>query len=199
MAVIKTLSDDSLLPNNLKIWRRYYGLEESDNYFRYFAHLKGLRQGQVHLFGKNYPTPRLEAFYGKSGLSYSYAHQRFIALPFCKVLLDIKAAVEFTTNYNYNAVLVNYYRDGNDSNGWHADNEPELGNDPVVASLSFGVSRRFYLKSNETNETLKLMLEHGDLLFMGKGIQTEWKHCVPKSPKVLEGRINLTFRNIIQR
>lgn len=199
MAAVKNLSNDSILPHNLKIWRRFYGFEESDNFFRYFAHLKGLRQGQVHLFGKTYPTPRLEAFYGEPGLSYSYSNQRFNALPFCPVLRDIKTAVECTTKYDYNAVLINYYRDGNDSNGWHADNEPELGDDPVVASLSFGVSRRFYLKSNETHETLKLLLEHGDLLFMDKGTQTNWKHCVPKSPKVLEGRINLTFRNIIKR
>lgn len=86
-----------------------------------------------------------------------------------------------------------------DSNGWHADNEPELGNDPIVASLSFGASRRFYLRSNTENKSLKLLLENGDLLLMGNGMQTGWKHCVPKSLGVHEPRINLTFRKIIQR
>jgi alkylated DNA repair dioxygenase AlkB len=198
LAVLKNCTDDSSLPKNLKIWRRFFANQASENYLRYFSQLSSLRQGQVLIFGKTHRTPRLEAFFGESGLSYTYSNQRFESLPFCEVLLEIKEAVEFTTQFNYNAVLVNYYRNGNDSNGWHADNEPELGDDPVVASLSFGASRKFYLRSNTENRTLKLLLENGDLLLMGKGMQTEWKHCVPKSPNVLEPRINLTFRKIIQ-
>lgn len=199
MALFTPPTDDSILPEQLKIWRSFYSSEDADTYLRYFLGLNSLRQGSVQLFGKTYPTPRLEAFFGETGLSYSYANQRFDALPMCKVLLEIKKAVELTTNSKFNGVLVNLYRNGQDSNGWHADNEPELGNDPIVASLSFGASRRFYLRSNTEKKSLKLLLENGDLLLMGNGIQTGWKHCVPKSLGVHEPRINLTFRKIIQR
>ncbi|MEY4215860.1 MAG: hypothetical protein RLZZ68_316 [Bacteroidota bacterium] len=199
MVFLKNLSDDLILPDQVTIWRSFYSTEAADAYLQYFLGLSSLRQGTVHIFGKTYPTPRLEAFFGEAGLSYSYSNQRFEALPLCNVLLEIKKAVELTTQFQFNAVLVNLYRNGLDSNGWHADNEPELGDDPVVASLSFGASRRFYLRSNTENKSLKLLLENGDLLLMGKGMQTEWKHCIPKSPRLLEPRINLTFRKIIQR
>lgn len=198
MEVSKNVLDILNLPKNIKIWSRFYTSESSKQYLDYFMALSSLRQGKVQLFGSTFLTPRLEAFYGESGLSYSYSNQRFDALPFCEILVEIKAAVEFATQNTFNAVLVNCYRNGNDSNGWHADNEAELGEDPVIASLSFGASRKFHLKSNDGNQTVKLLLENGDLLLMGKGIQREWKHCVPKSPKVLDPRINLTFRNILK-
>jgi len=184
---------------NIHLWKSFYKHEVAVSYLGYFLQLPNLRQGEVQLFGKTYPTPRLEAFFGEAGLSYSYSNQRFNALPWCPILSEIRDAVEQTTQHSFNAVLVNLYRNGADSNGWHADNEAELGEDPVIASLSFGAARKFHLKTNTGNKTVKILLEHGDLLLMGSGVQREWKHCIPKSPKVTTPRINLTFRKIITK
>jgi len=93
--------------------------------------------------------------------------------------------------------LANYYRDGNDSNGWHADNEKELGIDPVIASISLGVERRFDLKHNLTKEKISFHLSNGSLLIMGGSLQHNWKHTLAKAKKIEEGRINLTFRKIV--
>ena len=189
--------NNSPTPSNLHLWKSFFPLEASNRYLDYLLTLSTLKQGQITLFGNTYPTPRLEAFYGEAGLSYTYSNQRFAALPISSILKEIQQAVIAKTQQQFNAVLINYYRNGNDSNGWHADNEPELGKDPIIASVSFGTSRIFQLKSNAGNQRQSLLLEHGDLLLMGSGMQLHWKHCLPKRPKVLEPRINLTFRRIM--
>ena len=182
---------------NFQLWKSFFSSIDSNRYLDYFLHLPTLQQGQITLFGNTYPKPRLEAFYGETGLSYTYSNQRFSALPMSPILLEILEAIMAKTQQQFNAVLINYYRNGNDSNGWHADNEPELGKDPIIASVSFGASRVFQLKTTSGNQRLSLLLEHGDLLLMGSGMQLHWKHCLPKRPKVLEPRINLTFRRIL--
>jgi alkylated DNA repair dioxygenase AlkB len=114
------------------------------------------------------------------------------------VLKKIKSDIENESNATFSTVLLNLYRDGNDSNGWHSDNEKELGEDPIIASLSFGEKRVFHLK-HKKDPTLKykIELEHGSLLLMGSGSQTNWKHQLPKSKRKMQPRINLTFRNIV--
>ena len=118
-------------------------------------------------------------------------------LPFTSVLKEIKSMVETVSKETFTTVLLNLYRDGNDSNGWHSDNEKELGKNPVIASVSFGAERIFHLKHKE-NKGLKksIMLQHGSLLIMKGATQEKWKHQIPKTKKTVNPRINLTFRTI---
>ena len=185
------------LPINLTLWRGFISSEEATKYFNALIQRPEPVQGTIQLFGKTYKTPRLEALYGEKNLRYSYSNQEIQAIPLCPLIAKLKREVEKKTQHNFNCVFVNVYRNGMDSNGWHADNEKELGQDPIIASLSFGERRKFLLKSNKGNQKISLELDHGDLLLMGSGIQNKWKHCVPKSKKVMAPRINLTFRKIM--
>jgi alkylated DNA repair dioxygenase AlkB len=164
-----------------------------------FEHLQQTiqwQQGEIVLFGKKYATPRLEAFYADNQKSYGYSGQRLITHEFTKELNEIRQKLTLEIGTSFNSVLLNLYRTGNDSNGWHADNEPELGKNPIIASLSLGATRRFDLKHNTTKEQLSFHLNHGSLLIMGGELQHHWKHQIAKTKKVNEPRINLTFRNI---
>jgi len=139
----------------------------------------------------------LTALFGNDGKSYSYSNIIMYPKPWNLLLQKIKLYVESITDTNFTTVLLNYYRDGNDSNGWHADNEKELGINPVIASLSFGAERVFQLKHNTDKEQKKnIILEHGSLLLMKGTTQHFWKHQIPKTAKPIGSRINLTFREI---
>lgn len=151
---------------------------------------------QLKLFGKTFDVPRKEAYFADTGKTYGYSGKRLTLNPWNALLLDLKTKIESEVNHSFNACLANFYRDGNDSNGWHADNEPELGRQPIIASLSFGAKRKFRLKHNETRETVNFDLTHGSLIIMAGKCQEYWKHEIPKQKKVKEARINLTFRKI---
>jgi alkylated DNA repair dioxygenase AlkB len=155
------------------------------------------QQGKIKIFGKDFNTPRLEAFYAESALNYGYSGQRLKTLPMNSLLKSILSEIEKTSGYSFNSVLCNLYRDGNDSNGWHADDEKELGRNPIIASLSLGEERRFDLKHNHSNEKISFTLNSGSLLIMGGSMQHFWKHQIAKSKKVISPRINLTFRTIM--
>ena len=156
------------------------------------------RQDQITLFGKTNPVPRLQSLYGDEGISYRYSGMDLPATPWNEVLQSIKSRVESAAGHDFNAVLCNLYRDGKDSNGWHADDEPELGMNPVIASVSFGATRRFLLRhNNDAALKLEYPLSSGSLLIMKGPIQRFWKHHIPKESKVNMPRINLTFRKII--
>lgn len=151
----------------------------------------------ITIFGKTYPQPRLTALYGNEGKSYSYSNLKMHPHLWTPLLLQIKAEVEAICQVSFTTVLLNYYRDGNDSNGWHADDEKELGVNPVIASVSLGASRRFHLQHNTSKaEKLQLTLTSGSLLVMQGTTQHFWKHQLPKTKKVIGPRINLTFRII---
>ena len=118
--------------------------------------------------------------------------------PFTSTLLDIKTKVESFSKEKFNTLLINLYRDGNDSNGWHADNEKELGINPVIASVSFGEERPFHFKHRSLkNERHKLNLEHGSLLLMKGEMQHYWLHQIAKTKRLIQPRINLTFRRLV--
>jgi alkylated DNA repair dioxygenase AlkB len=130
-------------------------------------------------------------------LRYSYSGITLNPRPFSSAVSQIASQIQQKTGISFNSVLVNYYRNGQDSMGWHADDEPELGADPMIASVSFGEPRDFLLRHNTRKELiLKLPLPSGSLLLMGKGIQLNWKHSLPKR-KHAGPRINLTFRKIL--
>lgn len=145
------------------------------------------------LFG--WMQPRLIASYGDAGISYRYSGRDYAALPWTITLLEIKKKMqEIQGSYNY--CLLNRYRSGKDSMGWHADDEPEMGN--VIGSLSLGATRKFRIRHNDSRQTHTFLVGHGTLIIMAGTMQQHWQHCVPKTKKVVGERINLTFRQITQ-
>ena len=155
------------------------------------------QQDNIKVFGKEFAQPRLTALFGNDGKPYSYSNITMQPNPWNLLLQKIKFHVESVAEINFTTVLLNYYRDGRDSNGWHADNEKELGQNPTIASVSLGSERMFQLKHNtEPSLRQNILLEHGSLLIMKGSTQHFWKHQIPKTNKPVGGRINLTFRVI---
>jgi alkylated DNA repair dioxygenase AlkB len=140
--------------------------------------------------------PRLTAWYADPGLTYSYSGVTHHAVPWTRELRAIKQRAEAATGTTWNSLLLNLYRDGGDSIGFHADDEPELGTNPVIGSISLGAERKFVLKHPASGEKLVFNLPHGSLLVMGGASQHHWRHGVPKTRKPVGPRINLTFRYI---
>ena len=149
------------------------------------------------MYGKEIYVPRYSAWYADENKSYTYSGTTFKPKKWNKGLLYIKERIENTLNLSFNSVLMNWYRDGEDWMGWHADDEKELGTNPIIASVNFGEERDFLIKSNETNEKITIPLKHGTLLIMSGKLQHHWKHSVPKRKKRKNARFNLTFRTII--
>lgn len=151
---------------------------------------------EITVYGKKHLQPRLTSLFGNDGKPYGYSNIIMQPNRWNPLLMFIKNEVEVICNENFTTVLLNYYRDGKDSNGWHADNEKELGRNPIIASVSFGAERVFQLKHNVTNQRQNINLEDGSLLVMKGATQHFWKHQIPKSSKEIGARINLTFRII---
>jgi alkylated DNA repair dioxygenase AlkB len=142
------------------------------------------------------PFPRLTAWYADPGLTYSYSGITHHAVSWTPELLAVKQRAESAAVTSWNSLLLNFYRDGRDSIGSHADDEPELGTNPIIGSISLGAERRFVLKHPESGEKIEFTLPHGSLLVMGGASQHHWRHGVPKTGKPVGPRINLTFRYI---
>ena len=156
--------------------------------------LDSFQQNEIVLFGKKIKVPRLEAYYALSGEQYGYSGQQLQAEKFPPFLDELRREVQKRTGYKYNALLINYYRDGQDSNGWHADNEKTLGPNPSIASLSLGAERTFELKHLSSGQKKSIVLAHGSLLHMHGPLQHHYKHQLPKKRALTEARLNLTFR-----
>lgn len=155
------------------------------------------KQDSMKLYGKDLPLPRLTAWYGDPGAAYTYSGIKSDPNPWNDGLLHLKQKIEALVGSTFNSVLLNWYRNGQDSLGWHADDEKELGLDPVIASANFGASRDFQLRRNDDHDQkLTLPLRHGTLLVMRGELQRHWKHAVPKRAGVAGSRFNLTFRTI---
>jgi alkylated DNA repair dioxygenase AlkB len=155
------------------------------------------KQDRMKLYGKSIPLPRLTAWYGDRGAAYTYSGIKSEPNPWTDGLLHIKQRIEKAVDSTFNCVLLNWYRDGRDSLSWHADDEKELGSDPVIASANFGATRDFQLRHNSDPDLkITIPLEHGTLLVMRGALQRHWKHAVPKRANVSGSRFNLTFRNI---
>jgi alkylated DNA repair dioxygenase AlkB len=155
------------------------------------------QQEHYVIYGKSVAAPRLVAWYGDPQARYTYSGIAHEPLPWLPVLLDLKKQVERVCQHQFNSVLCNLYRHGQDSMGWHADKEPELGRNPYIASLSFGDARLFKFRHLKTKETVDVVLHSGSLLLMGGELQHHWRHSLPKSAKSKLPRINLTFRKIV--
>ena len=175
----------------------FFDKKEADAIFRQLAKDIPWQQDDIQVFGKIHPQPRLTALFGNEGKPYSYSNIKMQPYPWTLLLQKIKSYVESVSDTNFTTVLLNQYRDGKDSNGWHADNEKELGSNPVIASVSFGSERIFQLKHNSISGLKQnIILEHGSLLLMKGTTQHFWKHQIPKTSKTIGPRINLTFRVI---
>jgi alkylated DNA repair dioxygenase AlkB len=160
---------------------------------RYFADLRDhcVWEQKPGIFG--HMQPRLIASYGDPEVTYRYSGSDYAALPWTPTLLEIKQKIEAVLGC-YNYCLLNRYRNGTDSMGWHADDEPEMGN--VIGSLSLGATRKFRIRHNATRETMTFKPGHGTLIIMAGTMQSFWQHEVPKTKKPIGERINLTFRRI---
>lgn len=157
-------------------------------------------QDYIKFFGKVHALPRLTSWYGDPGASYSYSGIKSEPNPWNRGLLYLKEVLEHALKTEFNSVLLNWYRDGADSLNWHADDEPELGPRPTIASLSFGESRDFLFRRRDSKRTeVSIKLDHGSLVVMKGDTQQNWVHSVPKRKTVRRSRFNLTFRYIADR
>lgn len=181
---------------DIRLYHEFFNVEESA---RLFARLESeivWQQDQIRMFGKQMLIPRLNAWYGDADKSYTYSGIHLKPHPWNEDLLWIKDRIEKETGLTFTSVLLNLYRSGNDSMGWHADDEPELGPNPNIASVSFGASRMFQMRHVSKKIRTKIPLDNGSLLLMQGSTQHYWQHQIPKTSKVLDSRINLTFRSI---
>jgi alkylated DNA repair dioxygenase AlkB len=175
-------------------WPNWLPQLEADNLLETAINKTVWRQDNIRIVGKTIPLPRLQNWFGDPKTSYTYSGIRLQALDFPDWMDSLRIAVERQTETAFNRALVNYYRHGNDSVDWHADDEPELGPAPVIASLSLGAERVFQLRHNHSKQRLAISLPHGSLLLMGPGIQAHWQHRLAKVANLQEPRVNFTFR-----
>lgn len=157
------------------------------------------RQDHALIFGRRVALPRLTAWYGDPGAGYSYSGISMAPTPWTPLLAGLKARSEALAGTPFNSALLNYYRDGRDSVGWHADAEPELGRNPVIASWSLGATRRFEFRPRRpaTGPIRAIALGHGSCLVMAGAVQHLWHHRLPRAPRIVEPRVNITFRRIV--
>ncbi len=182
---------------NLEYYPNFLDVELADYYLKTLLNTLKWEQYSIKLFGKTIPQPRLTSLYALNSEPYSYSGLKLKPLVYTKDLKLILAEIVKLTGYTFTHCLANLYRDGNDSMGWHADDEKELGTNPIIASLSLGAVRNFQLKHKKTPELKHAIpLAHGSLLIMKDSTQEFWKHQLPKTKKTLDPRINLTFRTI---
>lgn len=193
-------SNENILPHHgeIQLFDSFFTKKSADFYFKRLKETIQWKQEPIWMFGKKVMQPRLTALYGDSEKTYSYSGITMKPLSWTSELLEIKSSVEQETESAFTHVLLNFYRDGRDSMGWHRDNEPSLGPNPVIASVSFGASRNFQIRNYfDKSEKIQIPLNHGSLLIMKGESQHYWEHQIPKTKKVLGGRINLTFRRLI--
>lgn len=183
---------------HLRYYRNIFPKIEADHYFNHLLEQIPWQQDDVKVFGNVYAQPRLTSLHSNSLKTYTYSGLTLLPHPMTEELTALLDRIKTVSDHDFNCVLLNLYRDGADSNGWHADNEKELGKHPLIASYSFGASRFFHFKHRKIKEQRhKIELHHGSLLMMEGAMQEHWLHQIPKTKKPMEPRINLTFRKII--
>ena len=192
------LEPRELLPGDgsMVYHRGFYSLMDSDVLMAELLREVPWEARPITIFGRTVMQPRLACWFGD--VSYSYSGITLEPRPWSTRLAGVKANVEEFTGHQFNSVLANLYRNGNDSMGWHADDEPELGVEPCIASVSLGQTRKFRIRHRETKETVTIDLEPGSLVVMSGLSQKCWIHEVPKARRITEPRINLTFRFVSQ-
>ena len=194
------LFNHNLLPYDGTV--NYYGpivsSQEAKEYFDQLINNIEWKNDEVFIFGKHIITQRKVAWYADAGLSYTYSKVTKAGLVWTNELLKLKSLTEKLTGETFNSCLLNLYHRGEEGMGWHSDDEKELGKNMAIASLSFGADRKFSFKHKEDKQTLSLLLENGSLLLMKDETQQKWLHSLPKTKRITEPRINLTFRTIVR-
>lgn len=190
---------ENLLPRDGVV--NYHGeildVGEEERFFRALLEKVPWKNDEAVIFGKHIVTARKVAWYGDCRFSYTYSGTTKQALAWIPELRALKELVEERSGDQFNSCLLNLYHDGSEGMAWHSDDEKALGKDTSIASLSLGVERKFSFRHKESRETVSVMLERGSLLVMKGSTQSHWQHCVPKTKKVSEPRINLTFRSYV--
>lgn len=190
---------NNLLPKDgdVRLYPAVFDEPKADRLFEALTEEIAWKQEPIRIFGKMVLQPRLTAWYGDEGRSYSYSGITMTPMSWTPSLLEIKARVEDIFGMSFNSALLNLYRDEKDSVGWHRDNEKELGPNPTIASVSFGVTREFQFRhGTEKNLRVTLPLPHGSVLLMSGETQHHWHHAIPKKRTSLGPRINITFRSL---
>ena len=176
---------------------KIFPMASADAYLQYFLQSIQWKNDEAVIFGKHFVTARKVAWYGDENYAYTYSNKTRIALPWTRQLLGIKEIVERLSGVKYNSCLLNLYQNGDQGMGWHHDDEKGLGKDANIASVTFGAERRFDLRHKTNREKISIMLQHGSLLVMRGTTQTYWHHQLPKSKKITQPRVNLTFRTML--
>jgi len=188
----------NLKDSDIDYYQSFFTKPDADNYFKKLKDEINWQQDKIKVFGKIYDQPRLTSFFGDNNALYSYSNITMYPNPFNGTIRTIKHKIEKELNIEFTSCLANLYRNGKDSNGWHSDNEKELGDNPIIASVTFGQERPFLLKhKKDKNLKEKIVLKHGSLLLMQGNTQNNWLHQIPKTTKKIGERINLTFRIIL--
>ncbi len=188
----------SLPDGQLTLHHGWLPAKQSDHLFAQLLSRVAWEQSIIQVYGREVAIPRLNAWFGDRDCDYAYSGHRLQRHDWIQPLAIMRLRLQKELSSSFNSVLANYYRTGEDSVGWHSDNEPELGRNPTIASVSLGVERRFCLKHRHRRdiEPIQLLLPSGSLLVMAGSLQHHWYHALPKQRKVLEPRINLTFRRV---
>jgi len=193
-----TLQDLPIGDGGLQYAQHFLSLEQADRLFAELVTQVPWQQAEIRLFGKSVMTPRLSCWMGDASAVYRYSNTTFLPEAWLNSILALKNQLETAVGCTFNSVLLNYYRNGQDAMGWHSDDEPELGAQPAIASLSLGAERRFLLREKTKNaRSMGLPLAHGSLLLMQGDSQIKFQHALPRTAKSIGARINLTFRKIL--
>jgi alkylated DNA repair dioxygenase AlkB len=193
------LDSQNILPYDGEVYysKKNWNFDESQVIFKSFLINFPWRHDELIMFGKKIVTNRKVVWFGDEAFQYTYSHTLKTALPWPPLLLPIKDITEKVTQARYNSCLCNLYHHGNEGMSWHSDDDKEFGLQPTIASLSFGADRIFKFRHKKTKEIISLMLESGHILLMKGSTQSSWAHELPKSAKIKDPRINLTFRLVV--
>ena len=191
--------NQNLLPFDGEVFlsQNVLNVAEIDFFYHTLLNADFWKQDELIIFGKQITTSRKVAWFGDFNYKYSYSKITKTAKLWTPELQSLKKLIELKTEESFNSCLLNLYHNGSEGMSWHSDNEKELGENPIIASLSLGAARKFSLKHKFKNYKVDIILESGGLLLMKGETQTKWLHSLPKTKKVTTPRINLTFRNII--
>ena len=193
------LDSQNILPYDGEVYyeKCIWDKPNAENLLREMQQHLHWQHDELMMFGKKITTNRKVAWYGDKAFTYTYSRTTKSAIPWHPLLLSIREKTETVTNASFNACLCNFYHHGNEGMTWHSDDDKEFGLNPTIASLSFGAERTFSFRHKITKEVISIILESGSVLLMKSNTQTHWVHSLPKSAKIKDPRINLTFRWVV--